>query len=960
MADKIGEGYIDVDLRVDEKSAKATEKRLQKSLDTQVQANLKAQQSLSKQKAKAESDALDHSIKLIEAQEKRQAIAARQERKDLDEKAKRLREIEREVFAAGKAEADIKRRAEAEAQKYAKNEMVRIKRIEKEALISTKKVERERERIISRSSRRRGSNNRGVGILGVIGDTSQNLLSVLPGQIEKIFKNPALAAGAAAVGVEVAGMFGAGLVAGIGALELGGGIALAISADPKLQEAGKALGTKIFSGLQQSALDTLGPEIQKSFDFLEQSGFANKISAKFKFVFSNLGPTLLPLTKDVSEGIDTILDSLVRLSMTAGPYIDGIGKGFKQISRSVADLFDDLGANSSGLKLLLGDIFGLVSGTIKAIDKIIVFSAEARLAVQGIFTGKDARNDLEKLGGEDAIPGLRKTYQEYIDRGKEIVKSANGNAEAIAAGNQLIATGQDSLNHVNEVATGVENQKRAALDKATHSSEAAAMATDLLTQATKEAIAAQRAYDDLIKRGIDYELDHKDAIDATKEAFSKYRGVTNLNDKETRARRRLISDEIFAIKEEAVKRRESGQTIQQVSKFYRDQAGEILKATGAKGKERDAIQQIIDKYGTFNKTEVKPKEIKTQLDAASYNYVAAALGILTRDATKNVYVNLKSKTPYGGAGAGSGGTNDASAVKKASGGFIKGPGTGTSDSIPANLSDGEFVIKASSVKKIGVNRLNQLNRQGFASGGYAGQGRGKTAGEVAAYNRLIQQISQLTKVITAQSAALTKYTDQIASISSALDQNASLGSADTSSGTAFLTSLKGKRAQNNDFLKNITALKKRGLGQQGLEQLAAAGPDSPLGKLLGSQLSDSDLKRINALLGGDQATGLAVANVLNPGGADLKKKKAANEALLKKKAAAAAKLKAPRGTGATIKYVNGKPQAFFSSKELQNQQLKTDTYVTVMIDGKEVRAIVKQEQAKSTKKTNSKLKSGKR
>lgn len=54
----------------------------------------------------------------------------------------------------------------------------------------------------------------------------------------------------------------------------------------------------------------------------------------------------------------------------------------------------------------------------------------------------------------------------------------------------------------------------------------------------------------------------------------------------------------------------------------------------------------------------------------------------------------------------------------ASGGFIKGAGTSKSDSIPAMLSNGEYVLNASAVKRIGVPRLNAMN--GFASGGYVG------------------------------------------------------------------------------------------------------------------------------------------------------------------------------------------------------------------------------------------------
>ncbi|MFM8798898.1 MAG: hypothetical protein ACKODT_08070 [Fluviibacter sp.] len=57
-------------------------------------------------------------------------------------------------------------------------------------------------------------------------------------------------------------------------------------------------------------------------------------------------------------------------------------------------------------------------------------------------------------------------------------------------------------------------------------------------------------------------------------------------------------------------------------------------------------------------------------------------------------------------------------VKKASGGHIRGPGSGTSDSIPAMLSNGEYVMSKKAVDHWGVNRLNAMNSiQKFAPGG---------------------------------------------------------------------------------------------------------------------------------------------------------------------------------------------------------------------------------------------------
>lgn len=58
----------------------------------------------------------------------------------------------------------------------------------------------------------------------------------------------------------------------------------------------------------------------------------------------------------------------------------------------------------------------------------------------------------------------------------------------------------------------------------------------------------------------------------------------------------------------------------------------------------------------------------------------------------------------------------------AGGGHVRGPGTGTSDSILARLSDGEFVLNAAAVKHYGVGalqRLNGMQMPRFAEGGLA-------------------------------------------------------------------------------------------------------------------------------------------------------------------------------------------------------------------------------------------------
>lgn len=81
----------------------------------------------------------------------------------------------------------------------------------------------------------------------------------------------------------------------------------------------------------------------------------------------------------------------------------------------------------------------------------------------------------------------------------------------------------------------------------------------------------------------------------------------------------------------------------------------------------------------------------------------------------------------------------------AEGGFITGAGTGTSDSIPAMLSNGEYVVRAAAVKKIGVPTLSAINRGHFASGGLVGGNYvgGKKLEPSAPMNNLTLQVNAL-------------------------------------------------------------------------------------------------------------------------------------------------------------------------------------------------------------------------
>ena len=53
----------------------------------------------------------------------------------------------------------------------------------------------------------------------------------------------------------------------------------------------------------------------------------------------------------------------------------------------------------------------------------------------------------------------------------------------------------------------------------------------------------------------------------------------------------------------------------------------------------------------------------------------------------------------------------------ATGGYVSGPGSSTSDSVPARLSNGEYVMRASAVQAYGKDFFDSLNAKGYARGG---------------------------------------------------------------------------------------------------------------------------------------------------------------------------------------------------------------------------------------------------
>jgi tape measure domain-containing protein len=120
--------------------------------------------------------------------------------------------------------------------------------------------------------------------------------------------------------------------------------------------------------------------------------------------------------------------------------------------------------------------------------------------------------------------------------------------------------------------------------------------------------------------------------------------------------------------------------------------------------------------GVFNNSGFNPKDIPSYTGIASFDKVISKFALASNiDAAVSKLERDKFNKVIERAGS----ISDYDVVKGfATGGYISGAGTGTSDSIPAMLSNGEYVINAKATKKFGpiLSAINSGDYQGFAAG----------------------------------------------------------------------------------------------------------------------------------------------------------------------------------------------------------------------------------------------------
>lgn len=175
----------------------------------------------------------------------------------------------------------------------------------------------------------------------------------------------------------------------------------------------------------------------------------------------------------------------------------------------------------------------------------------------------------------------------------------------------------------------------------------------------------------------------------------------------------------------------------------------------------------------------------------------AGIGVAVKNKFKETFADVKDYFGFGDSNT-SASSGAYSIPGRATGGPISGPGTSTSDSILAMLSDGEFVINAASAKKYKglIEAINKDSLPGFANGGSTLSS--SAANDVGRIKLAFVQGSDITRLkelgynVEAIKRAFLELYDNL----------------DTSSIVSVAQSLEGLSHVNEEFVESLSGMEK--------------------------------------------------------------------------------------------------------------------------------------------------------
>jgi TP901 family phage tail tape measure protein len=467
-----------------------------------------------------------------------------------------------------------------------------------------------------------------------------------------------------------------------------------------------------FSQSQSDISNVLKTSSSEMEEFGKQAGLAVRRFAAFSAVTS----VIYGVVNSVNKGVGAFVDfdkEFVKLQQVTGESASGL----KSLEDTITSLSTGLGASSSELVNVAST---LAQAGLNALDTEKALKALALSSLAPSFDNMNetvegsialmrqfgiSAGDLDKaLGSVNAVAA------KFAVEASDIISAVQRTGGVFAAASRGVSEGTDALNEFVAVFTSV---------RATTRESAETIATGLRTIFTR--VQRESTIEALKEYGVNLtDLDGK-FVGAYKSVELLSKGLSNLDPRDLKFSRiveelggfRQIGKVIPLIQEFGTAQQALGVAQQGSGSLAADAAKAQLSLANQLAKTREeflAFFREIGKSDTFQ-TIVRGS---LQLTSALIKVADSAKGLLPLLGTIFAIQGVKALTKFTtGVVSGARKGPDQKADNFAYGGVV--PGSGNSDSVPAMLTPGEFVMRKAAVKAIGANKLHTMNR--YASGG---------------------------------------------------------------------------------------------------------------------------------------------------------------------------------------------------------------------------------------------------
>ena len=508
---------------------------------------------------------------------------------------------------------------------------------------------------------------------------------------------------------------------------------------------GQAQVSSFLSGLRsdvESFLPGLRDLAAVAFEFIQHMSGSGTLQAAGE-AFSSLAeaarPTAEVLGQLTASVLKPLLGTVELLSPALGPLIAGMlsfrlaSKGIDKVQGALTNVggkFDSAARAASGNAAATSRVagaLGRVSGALPLVG----------IALLGVAGGYEALRDRSEEAATSVLNGsqtLEQAYQqefEALGRRKSALEFGTLQTVLFGTGQQkaaLIAdTYTEAVARTNEklrdqiaampplqAAQATVTLRQRELTEATRlygaASPQAKTAQNQLTAAMREAELQQYANrigvdlhtaslirnKDQLLAASDAEIGYFAAVDRASQSVAENGRTLDVHTAAGRANQTALNDLTRAAFADIAAKKEQGASTDDITRRTSDHANQLYDTMIQMGRSKEEAGLYIAKLGLVppeQTTKFLTPGLKESIDGV--NEFNRLVNDLLRQGPVRVGAEVGAAFSFG--------------AGRAAGGPISGPGGPTDDRIPTMLSDGEYVIKASSAQKLGRARLDALN-----------------------------------------------------------------------------------------------------------------------------------------------------------------------------------------------------------------------------------------------------------